>query len=414
MPSTSPAVVEWVRQRAHPLDTVEPDAPLTDLLPLVGSVGDATVVALGVSSRECHELAAVQHRVLRLLVEEVGFRSLGLEEDWTKGVQLDEYVCTGAGDPRALLLDSRFSATEEMLAAVHWMRSWNEQHPDDPVRVFGSDVTGVRALAYDAVIDYLRRTAPERLGELTAHYELLRPRGSIAEHKRWFGAREDKQPLLEHARSALRLVEALPAGEGHDLAVQHARVVLSFYEFHEPARSADDTLMTIAGRKEGFADECLAANTVWWHEHTGHRIVHWGGIAHTSNRAPRTRSHPDDPDSTYRSLGSRLRGHFGDAYLSVGILFDHGSVPYTVAPPPPDFAESVLAESGLPLFALDLRGDGAEPVRAWLDAPAKTRVMGPTYVPEDDRAYHIADGSFRDWFDVVVHCRQATPTRVLR
>jgi erythromycin esterase len=28
------------------------------------------------------------------------------------------------------------------------------------------------------------------------------------------------------------------------------------------------------------AERCLAGNTVWWYEHTGDKIVYWGGSAH--------------------------------------------------------------------------------------------------------------------------------------
>ncbi|MFI1016006.1 erythromycin esterase family protein [Streptomyces sp. NPDC020965] len=48
---------------------------------------------------------------------------------------LDDYIHQGTGDPRALLAGARpFWRTEEVLAAVQWMRGYNRRHPDDPVR----------------------------------------------------------------------------------------------------------------------------------------------------------------------------------------------------------------------------------------------------------------------------------------
>ena len=49
--------------------------------------------ALDVLTRD--ELSAIQHRALRFLVEELGFRSLALEGDDAKSIQLDEYVRDG-------------------------------------------------------------------------------------------------------------------------------------------------------------------------------------------------------------------------------------------------------------------------------------------------------------------------------
>jgi erythromycin esterase len=132
-------VTQWIRQRAHRLTTLDPQAPLADLLPLADIVRDAKVVALGASTRQAHELSAVSHRILRLLVEELGFRSLALEGDDPARLGLDEYVSTGAGDPRALLADSRsFWQTEETLDVIRWMRFYNRRHPNDPVRFAGA------------------------------------------------------------------------------------------------------------------------------------------------------------------------------------------------------------------------------------------------------------------------------------
>ena len=98
-------VIRWIRDQAHPLTTLDPRAPLTDLQPLRHMVHRARVVSLGVAHRGAHELCAIQHRILRFLVEQLGFRSLALEGDEAKSLQLDEYVRTGVGDPGSLLAD---------------------------------------------------------------------------------------------------------------------------------------------------------------------------------------------------------------------------------------------------------------------------------------------------------------------
>ncbi|MEE1795942.1 erythromycin esterase family protein [Streptomyces sp. BE308] len=90
-------VTQWIRQHAHPLTTLDPEAPLTDLSPPVGLIGDAEVVAIGASTRQHHE--------------------------------------SGTGNPEASLSGARsFWRTEEMLDLVRWMRSYNRRNPDDPVR----------------------------------------------------------------------------------------------------------------------------------------------------------------------------------------------------------------------------------------------------------------------------------------
>ncbi|MFD0444038.1 MULTISPECIES: erythromycin esterase family protein [Streptomyces violaceusniger group] len=151
-------VTRWIEEHAHRLTTLDPEAPLTDLLPLLDIVRDAKVVAIGASTRQTHELSALSHRIVRLLVEERGFRSLALEGDNPSSIGLDEYIGTGAGDPRALLARARpFWRTEEILGVVRWMRSFNRRHPGDPVRFVDTAPTAQEHLAQLSLPDGLAR-----------------------------------------------------------------------------------------------------------------------------------------------------------------------------------------------------------------------------------------------------------------
>lgn len=137
----------------------------------------------------------MSHRVFRWLVDNLGFRTLAVEEDWSTGAEIDAYLQTGSGDLRALLDNALLHyQTDEIFELFGWMRAYNERHPSDPVRFVGVDVSGVRALAYDAVRDYVRRAAPDLLGDLEAHYSLLRPAGGITEHTAWYQDRPRQAP----------------------------------------------------------------------------------------------------------------------------------------------------------------------------------------------------------------------------
>jgi erythromycin esterase len=406
-PAAGAGVRRWITQTAHPITTLDPSASLADLLPLEALVGDAQVVGLGTSTRSAHELSMINLRVLRFLVERLGFRSLALEEDWTKGMQLDEFVCCGVGDPVELLSDARpFWRTREMVDALHWMRAYNVEHPYVPIRLIGVDITRVRSLAYDAVTEYVSRVASQLLDELEGCYAQLRPSGDvdIEEHVAWTRGQKDKLDLVERARLAYDLVEGVDdrGSTDHTVALQHGRAVVGFYEYY-----AYNTL--------AYAERCLAGNTVWWYEHTGDKIVYWGGSAHTSVGNPRTVSSPPSPPMTHRNAGAYLRSYFGRGYLSVGLTFDRGSVPFPVPGVSPEFVEAVLADVGMEAYLLGLPASALVPpsVRSWLDAPATTRLIGPYYDPDDDAAYHMCGGSLAAWYDVVIHAQVATPTRPL-
>ncbi|MFB9904568.1 erythromycin esterase family protein [Allokutzneria oryzae] len=303
-------ITDWLNEHAHPVAPT-PSAESADLLPLGDLVGDAVVVALSQSSRQARELSLLSHRILRFLVEHKGFRSVVLEGDDMSSVYLDDYVRSGVGDPEEILAEARsFWRTEEILGMVRWVRSYNERHPGDPVRI-----------AHPSHF-------PAELGSLTE-------------------------------------IERL-----------------------------------------------LAQNTIKWHDSTKHKIVYWGGTAHVSKGDPRTVS-PSTPTETSRNAGGWLRERFGSGFVSIGMTFHHGDVPYRVPAPPAEFAESALGDVDLDAFFLDLRGDHPAPVDAWLHTPTKTRLIGPHYDFDNDADHHLAGGSFAGWFDVVFHVRQASSVRLI-
>lgn len=294
-----------------------PDEPLDDLRPLAPLVRDAKVVALGAAARQTRELSNVAQRIVRLLVEEEGFRTLALEGDDPGRLGLDVYVATGEGDPRALLGRARsFWQTAEILDLVRWMRSYNKRHPGNPVRF---------------------------------------------------------------ARFP-------------DAPVRHTT------------------------RLDGLAEleRTLADGVTWWQQHTGDKVVYWGGTAHTAVGDPRTVS-PSEPPETHQNMGGYLRERLGPGYRSVGLTMAHGSIGQPLPAPSPDFVDSLLSDAAEDRagYILDLSTTRPEPVRRLLDAPTRTRLIGPSYDPLDDAAHHLSGGSLPSWFDVVVHTQEVTPARPL-
>jgi erythromycin esterase len=160
------------------------------------------------------------------------------------------------------------------------------------------------------------------------------------------------------------------------------------------------------------AERHMAAALVAWQERTGTRTLYWGGAAHVSVGDLRTVQSPPGPPMVQRSAGSRLRDHFGPAYVSVGLTFGRGDVPWPVPPPAPELAEAVLGAAGAAAL-LDFHAPAPVEVRAWLDAPARLRIVGPRLGPAHDGVRHMSGGSLAGWFDMVAHVEEVSPTRPL-
>ncbi|MGW7551614.1 erythromycin esterase family protein [Streptomyces rimosus] len=165
----------------------------------------------------------------------------------------------------------------------------------------------------------------------------------------------------------------------------------------------------------GLADieRVLAEDTIRWQQHTGDKVVYWGGLAHTVKGDPRTVS-PSSPPATHRNAGGYLREHYGSGYVSIGLTFHHGSAPMAVPAPPEEFAEATLGRSGLPdAYLWNLHAPSPAAVRQWLTAPVRTRLVGPRYDARDDAAHHLSGGSLAHWFDALVHVRTVSSARFL-
>jgi erythromycin esterase len=109
---SSQSVTEWIRQNA---------APVNDTASLRRAVGDAQIVGLGESTHGAAEELTLKHSTVRVLVEQMGFRSIAWEEQWTTGLQVDHYIRTGTGDLDALMsrLGGQWQSREVAAVLVH-------------------------------------------------------------------------------------------------------------------------------------------------------------------------------------------------------------------------------------------------------------------------------------------------------
>lgn len=404
-------VLEWINHHASPLTTTDPAEPVGDLGLLRRIAGAAAVVGLGESTHGSREQFRVKHRMVRFLVERMGFRTVGMEHDFAHGVVLDRYVLTGQGDPRELVAGMGFPfwVCEEIVELVRWMRAYNERHTDK-VRFLGTDLTGLRESSFEAVTSHVRRVASERLEELTGDLDRLRPTGPG--HTGWYLGLTDaeQQPYVDAARRVSRLMHEVPTrGIEGEYARQHARTIQGWYE-----NFAND----------GFRSEraLFIADTIdWWQRVVGGRIAYWAANIHVT-AAPMATFRAPWGTETGRYAGGHLRRRLGSRYVAIGSLFHHGSInsnfqdpgPHPVTAPPAHLLDATLGEAASPDYLLDLHAPAPQPVRAWRAGPATMRMIHPAYAEADDGAGHtMSIESLIGGFDGIAQIRVTSPTQLL-
>ncbi|MGI5380154.1 erythromycin esterase family protein [Streptomyces sp. CA-251387] len=411
---TSTTVVEALDHAAHTLRTVEPGGDTRDLRPLDRMIADARVVGVGEATHSSHDFFALKDRVFRHLVEKKGFRTFALEAPWSTGLRLNDYVLYGKGEPRRIMReefqrDYLWWNTTDHLRLVEWMRAYNRQHPDDPVRFMGDDFAWAGPELYDEVTDYVARTHPGLLARFTELYRGLRPTTATGAYIEQYMNKPYAERKLMAARTgeALKLLREQPPGadrEAHDRAVQQATAI------DQTARGyafdfEDEQQLRAAMR---YRDSVMADNVAWWTEHTGTKVVLSAHNAHVAYV-------PDDPAHYPKMQGAFLRDRLGDAYVSVGFTFYRGSFnatapdghvrEFTLGPAGPGSNERTLDRVRPRDYVVDLR-TAPSPARPWLREARPTRSIGTAY-PEPEHDIALARSH-----DVLIHLHRVEAARL--
>lgn len=148
-----------------------------DLAGLAYAVRDARVVAVGESSHFIREFGLLRERVLRFLVERLGFTMLAYEYGFSEGVGVDGWV-RGEGKENELGAYASSALPVGLSGPLHWLRARNLQghdagyvvDPDTPssaaVRFAGIDLPaagGSLRQALSPVAAFLRQVDPEAM-----------------------------------------------------------------------------------------------------------------------------------------------------------------------------------------------------------------------------------------------------------
>ncbi|MFF9352434.1 erythromycin esterase family protein [Streptomyces sp. NPDC014734] len=189
-------LTQWVTSHSSRLAGLgpgaDPGASLHDLEPLSDLVGDARVVALGESSHQIREFALMRHRILRFLIEQLGFTVYAMEYGAAEGRAVDAWVQGGPGDIDDLLApagsgtrrsDADAASVKslgqpvECRNTLRWLRLHNSG-TSQPIRFVGCDIPmagGSLRPVLEPVAAYLTTVDPGALPFLNTALEISEP-----------------------------------------------------------------------------------------------------------------------------------------------------------------------------------------------------------------------------------------------
>lgn len=410
--------IAWLRQAAIAFQTVDPAASHDELGALRDVIGDARVVVLGEANHGAREFFLLKHRLVRFLVEEMGFNTFAMEATWPESNLVDDYLATGRGEPEVLLSRLYFWIwnTREVLDLIEWMRQYNRSAGGRRIRFGGFDIQYPR-MAMDQVVEFAGRVDTAAAAWVVGRYACFRPYvneldGSF--RRLWdYTLRLTGRAKLECRARAQEVYDTLLARRTRFVAAT------SPLEFERALQSSRIVVQNQHMRFNSVADQdtrdmYMAENALWLIRQSGPqaRVVIW-----THN------FHAADQHSPWRSMGSYLREALGQELVLVGFSLYEGSFnadnpltgergPQRLPPARAGSYEHVFHRAGLPRLMLDLRRlEGApEEMARWLRGPQRFRSIGTLFRP--DRSY-VYESPLSSEYDVVIHFEHSTPTTLL-
>lgn len=362
-------VINWIRSNAINIDSVDPDAELSDLQRLKAVLSGIDVVGLGEATHGTSEFFRLKHRLLRFLVTELGFTTLAFETPYPGEIN----ACINGSDDalESAFRDQTFAVwqTEEVLETISWMRDFNRKR-NEKIEFIGIDCQLNKSLV-DRSISVLRKSklsgsAIEELDVLFSRFfELLRLNSKENQYENFVVIGSSVIERLAFLESMINL-GGLPDSINDQVIVLSQAVQLYMVQ-HE------------AKKYRKLRDRFMAENIARIASR-GKKVVVWAHNGHVACSNSNSRV----------DMGWHLRNIFGKRYYAVAFTFFKGafrsnfksrteSSEYCIAMPPRENVEYLFHRSEIADFFLDLRTVEDQNIQRWWSLTHKAQGVGAIF-----------------------------------
>jgi erythromycin esterase len=363
----------------HALTGISETLPHSDLEPLRGIIGSARFVALGESIHTSGGYYQAKFRLIRFMVEEMGFRVVTLESSWLEALSATRYVATCEGTPEAALagLNGVWRDTN-VRNLLRWLCEYNRSNPGDPVTFFGFDSQEPGRVT-PAFLQFVQSAAPSEapraqplrqcLGATHPNvfdFYLSQEYRDHVEGRRNAAAQEACLATISEMESWISANAPALVSATSEVAVEEARIALI------SLRSFEQALWLPGAGSYQARDSAMAEMLLRLHAlHTpGKKTIVWAWNWHIARRYEELRAVGNDehghlPRQGALAMGSFLHERLGADYLPIALIAHRAvnlsGVVSTIATSPQS-VEKRLHELGRPYLLVDLRQPLPDPL----------------------------------------------------
>lgn len=355
-----------------------------------------TVIGLGEQTHGTHEFYRNKSHFIELLVNEFGFRRIGLEAPMAETVLLNEYVQTGQGNVKDILKSFRSYTfeTQEFVSLVEWAKGYN-RGKQEKIQFFGFDFQSPFAC-----LDYFGQYGKGNNPQVKALVDSLRG-GFLQLNNELYSHQFDPASFGELSDLSSQLLSLLrstdePASTQKTTLDKYIAHYRQFLLLNNPDHGHD------MAKLSQVRDSLMARNVLsHLQTHAKQKVVLWAHNAHLQKT----------PNAFSASMGQYLHQALKSKYAAVGQTTSTGY--YTafsqeagkvtdrnpIQPPAAPQMEYYFQAVGMPVFILDLAGIKSRKLKEVNHY--KLLVYGAT----DNQ---VMPGKMTDDFDLVIHTDSTT------
>lgn len=353
------------------LKTVQAGNGFEDLEPLKETLKDKQIIAMGDAPYGTKATIKMKHRMFEFLVEEMGYRVLGVEADFGTVEVANEYILNGIGSATDSFKGADYNSwyAEESVDMVKWMREYNENpNHKTKVKLYGFD-SGSPYENKKKILTYLKQVDEnifkefeEKLRNLLVSEELNNDKVNIEALKNIFN--KNKNQFAEKTSK-----------DEFEIVTQCLEVISQKIEYNIKLRNTD-----VMGA-QNLASNDMAKNVRWILDYESKfgndKIVL---LAHNMSI--------NKSIGQFTSMGEHLKNSFNDKYYSIAFDFYQGTFmayqgdtkgnvvrelkKFTLEKSREDSISGNFEKTGVPLSFIDFKLASQEKnIKKWLSVAQK-------------------------------------------
>jgi len=332
--SSEKAFIEWGKQHAVSLNSLNPTDDNEDLKAIADAIGDARVVAISEGFHNCKEMMQLHERLIRYLVKEKGFNTVMTESGFPESRMVYDFIHGKEvqGDVYTEGFNKMYGAWKEGRSLIDWMQEYNQSH-DNVLRYYGADIGGFYTNWYPPVkriTDYLKAVDPNYAKQLRKRLDpILKIMGKEKARVNY----QEKLSAEQKANLAIILDEAVTYFDQN----KEQLLIKWNEEEYQWARQSTIAMRMAENYYRNYADrkgkaphryaglngrELMMSHNVLWalEQRKEAKIILINHVIHTKTKSQKQ----DDVWGYFTPMAQIIKQNLGDDFFAIGMCYGGG------------------------------------------------------------------------------------------